>query len=107
MEIYPILDWIRYVIVRLFIFFGILSITPILLLLLMEPLVYLFRLVEYFLPSSIKQTKPVRTASMSIQNLSAITSDANPGQTGGMRRRDVGEKVETEAATSVEGEVNA
>ncbi|KAK6543939.1 hypothetical protein TWF694_000657 [Orbilia ellipsospora] len=93
MDLYLFLDWVRWTIVRLFISFGILTILPIFLLLLLEPLVYLFRFVEGYLPSSIARKKPVRKASISISNLSSIASDSNPGQTGtstisGVRNRE-------------------
>ncbi|EPS40297.1 hypothetical protein H072_5907 [Dactylellina haptotyla CBS 200.50] len=94
MDLYLFFDWVQYLIVRLFVFFGVLTILPILLLLLLEPLVILFRFVEDCLPSSIARKKPTRKASMSFVNLSAISSDVNPGQDASGLRNRKGEESE-------------
>lgn len=88
MDIYPIIDSIRYIIVRLFITFGLICILPIFILFLLEPLVYILRFIEDHLPLSISQKKPARQTSMSISNLSSITSETNPGSTNGSRKRE-------------------
>ncbi|KAK6501735.1 hypothetical protein TWF481_009562 [Arthrobotrys musiformis] len=89
MDLYPLIDTLRYIIIRLFITLGLLCILPIFILFLLEPLVYILRFIEDHLPSS-KQT-PVRKTSISISNLSS-TTDTSPGPTNGVRRRDVGSK---------------
>ncbi|KAK6348393.1 hypothetical protein TWF718_006189 [Orbilia javanica] len=83
MDLYPIIDSIRHIIVRLFITLGLICILPIFILFLLEPLVYILRFIEDYLPSSISQKKPVRQPSMSISNLSSITSETNSGFTNG------------------------
>ncbi|KAK6358461.1 hypothetical protein TWF730_007795 [Orbilia blumenaviensis] len=100
MDIYPFLDWIRYMVVRLFITLGLLCILPIFILFLLEPLVYILRFVEDCLPSSISSKKPVRQTSMSIANLSSITSETNPGSKNGVKRREevLGQDASKQAA---------
>ncbi|KAK6519601.1 hypothetical protein TWF281_003423 [Arthrobotrys megalospora] len=99
MDVYPFFDWIRYVIVRLFISLGLLCILPIFILFLLEPLVYILRFIEDCLPSSLSRKAPVRQTSMSLANLSSITSESNPGSTNGVKKREkvLGEDVSKEA----------
>ncbi|KAF3077695.1 hypothetical protein TWF706_007485, partial [Orbilia oligospora] len=99
MDLYPIIDSIRYIIIRLFITLGLICILPIFILFLLEPLVYILRFIEDYLPSSISRKKPIRQTSTSISNLSSITSETNPGSTNGVRKRErvLGEDVSKEA----------
>ncbi|KAJ6263310.1 hypothetical protein Dda_1873 [Drechslerella dactyloides] len=74
-----LLSWLRYIVVRLFVFCGILTIVPILLLFLLEPLVYLFRLLQDYLPSSLANRAPTRQPTIALAN---IASTASPDGTG-------------------------
>ncbi|KAF3924922.1 hypothetical protein ABW21_db0208103 [Orbilia brochopaga] len=74
MDPFLLLAWLRYIIVRLFIFCGILTIVPILLLFLLEPLFYLFRLLQDYLPSSLANRAPTRQPTVAFANLASTAS---------------------------------
>ncbi|KAK6341150.1 hypothetical protein TWF696_008237 [Orbilia brochopaga] len=78
MDPFLLLAWLRYIVVRLFIFCGIITIVPILLLFLLESLVYLFRLLQDYLPSSLANRAPTRQPTAALAGLaSTASSDAN------------------------------